>query len=421
MYPVLFELPLFGGLKVYAYGVLVALGFLSGMLWVGREAKRLGEDPVRATDLVFYIIIAAIVGSRIAYVAISDSAQFFRDPLSFFRIWQGGLVFYGGLIGAAVFALWYTHRHRLSFWRMADIFAPGIPLGHFWGRLGCLMAGCCHGRPAPDDLWCAITFPVSEQGFAPAGVPLYPTQLMEAVGTLMVFGILVVLRKKKRFEGQVLALYLLLYAALRSGVEFYRGDAIRGFVFGGMMSTSQAISALLVLIALGIWLTQSKKLGAIARKLVAAMAFAGLVSGLACAKPLATASTYSMTPVTETFATTANAVYYGIRWALAARGYPVGFEDLHGGMVMTSWVPVKAASHYLQPFRSKDYGTTGAYHQLELRVSPGGEGTAVSITSRVKSLIRGLHSSGEEERAILQEIQHYLHGTDLQVTNIGVQ
>lgn len=258
MHPVLFELPFFGGLRVYTYGVLVALGFLAGMLWVGKEAKRVGEDPAKATDLVFYVIIAAIIGSRIAYVAISDSAQFFRDPFSFFRIWEGGLVFYGGLIGAVAFAIWYTRRHRLAFWRMADIFAPGVSLGHFFGRLGCLMAGCCHGRPAPDGLWCAITFPFDEHGFAPVGVALYPTQLMEAFGNLLVFGLLYVLRTKKRFDGQVFALYLVFYAALRSGVEFYRGDTIRGFVFGGLMSTSQAVSVVLVLIALGIWLTRGK-------------------------------------------------------------------------------------------------------------------------------------------------------------------
>lgn len=150
------------------------------------------------------------------------------------------------------------------------------------------------------------------------------------------------------------------------------------------------------------------------------VAVALLLGVSACAKPMVTASTYTMEPVASSFSGTANAVYYGIRWALAARGYPVGFEDLGSGVVVTSWVPVKAASHYLQPFRTKDYGTTGAYHQLELRVSPGGGGTSVSVTSRVKSLVQGIKSSGEEEQAVLQEIRNYLHGTDVNVTNVGV-
>ncbi len=259
MHPVLFELPIFGGLRVYTYGVLVALGFLAGMMWVGKEAKRLGEDPARATDLVFYIIIVALLGSRMAYVAISDSEQFFRDPLSFFRIWEGGLVFYGGLITAILFAVWFTHRHQLSFWRMTDVFAPGVSLGHAFGRLGCLMAGCCHGRPAPADLWCAMTFPLQEHGFAPAGVPLYPTQIIESIGNLGIFLALFFLRKRKQFDGQVFALYLLFYAGLRSVVEYYRGDDIRGFVLDHILSTSQAVSVVFVCIALGIWITQSKK------------------------------------------------------------------------------------------------------------------------------------------------------------------
>ncbi len=153
--------------------------------------------------------------------------------------------------------------------------------------------------------------------------------------------------------------------------------------------------------------------------IIAVMIVCGCFVG-ACAKPMATASTYTMQSVADNFSANANAVYYGIRWALATRGYPVGFEDLHGGVVVTSWVPVKATSHYLQPFRSKDYGVNGAYHQLELRVSAGSGGTAVTVTSRVKSVVQGLHSSGEEEHAVLQEIRNYLHGTDVHVTNVGV-
>ncbi len=155
------------------------------------------------------------------------------------------------------------------------------------------------------------------------------------------------------------------------------------------------------------------------RKMTAVILLLGVLA--ACAKPLATGTTYTMDSVGDTYSAGANAVYYGVRWALAARGYPVGYEDLQNGTVVTSWVPVKATSHYLQPFRSKDYGVNGAYHQLELRVAPSGGVTGVTVTSRVKSIVQGLHSSGEEERAVLQEIKNYLHGTDVNVTNVGVE
>ncbi|MBI2343039.1 MAG: hypothetical protein HYV02_01680 [Deltaproteobacteria bacterium] len=154
--------------------------------------------------------------------------------------------------------------------------------------------------------------------------------------------------------------------------------------------------------------------------LLLGIACIGMGSG--CAKPLVRGNVEAMPPVTKTFSAGPNAIYYGVRWALAERGYPVGFEDLHGGVITTAWVPVGANSHYLRPFKTPDYGTTGAYHQLEVRVMPtGGGGTTVSVVSRVNSIIRGLHSSGREEAGVLEEIQHYLHGSGVEVTNIGVE
>ncbi|MBI2343038.1 MAG: prolipoprotein diacylglyceryl transferase [Deltaproteobacteria bacterium] len=259
MHPILFTIPLFGGLTIYTYGVLVATAFLVGMFWVDREARRVGENPARATDLVFYIIVAAIVGSRIVYVLVSEREQFFQDPLSFFRIWEGGLVFYGGFLGALLVALWYIQKHHLNFWRTADIFVPGVALGHAIGRVGCLMAGCCHGRPALHNAWWTLTFPPHEHGFAPPGVPLYPTQPLESIAELLIFAILVVVGRRKRFEGEVFATYLFLYAIVRTALETVRGDAVRGFLFGGLLSTSQAISLLLGFAAIGIWVVRRRK------------------------------------------------------------------------------------------------------------------------------------------------------------------
>jgi phosphatidylglycerol---prolipoprotein diacylglyceryl transferase len=259
MHPVLFEIPFFGGLTIYTYGVLVALGFLAGMLWVGYEAKRVGEDPARATDLVFYVILAAIIGSRIVYVLVSDRQHFFQDPLSFFRIWEGGLVFYGGLIGATAVSIWYTRYHRRSFWVYADIFSPAIALGHAFGRIGCLMAGCCHGRPAPMETWWTLNFPVHAQGFAPPGIPLYPTQPMESLTALTIFLVLFLLRRFQRFRGEMFVYYLALYGCARIVLEQYRGDAVRGHLLGGLLSTSQLISIGLLVAAAGIWCWQRRR------------------------------------------------------------------------------------------------------------------------------------------------------------------
>lgn len=259
MHPILFEIPFFGGITIYSYGVLVALGFLAGMFWVRHEAKHLGENPDLAVDLVFYVILAALIGSRVAYVLVSERANFLQDPISIFRIWEGGLVFYGGLLGAIAVTLWFTRRYNKSFLLYADMFVPGVAIGHAIGRLGCLMAGCCYGRPVTHEHWWTITFPTHLHGFAPTGVPLYPTQLMESLAEICIFLLLVLLRRWKSFQGEIFCYYLFVYGTIRSIIEIYRGDVIRGYVIENVISTSQAISLCMFVLAGVIWFVQTRK------------------------------------------------------------------------------------------------------------------------------------------------------------------
>ncbi|MBI2346738.1 MAG: prolipoprotein diacylglyceryl transferase, partial [Deltaproteobacteria bacterium] len=246
-------IPIFGGLKIHTYGVLVALGFLVGMWWVSHEAEQVGEDPRRATDLVFYIIIAAIVGSRIAHVLLIERDRFLADPLMIVRIWEGGLVFHGGLVGAVAVSIWYTRRHGRSFWRYADLFAPAIALGHSLGRLGCLAAGCCHGAPVAAAHWWTLTFPPNPQGSAPPGLPLYPTQLIESSGEFLIFLFLVLFRRRLRVPGQLFACYLFLYGILRFFNEGLRGEETRYYLIGHQWTAAQEISLLAVSAAALLW------------------------------------------------------------------------------------------------------------------------------------------------------------------------
>jgi len=258
MHPVLFTIPLFGGLKLHTYGLMVAIAFLAGIVWVGREAKRVGESPEKLTDLCFYIVVAAIVGSRLFYLLLEEP-DFWRRPLDFFKIWEGGLVFYGGLIGAVIVSVWYMRRHDLNFWKVADIFMPGVALGHVFGRLGCFSAGCCYGKEAPAGFPFAIVFPNNPEGLAPPGVPLYPTQLMESLTELLIFLILLVFRRKKQFDGQVMLLYLILYSISRSVLEIFRGDRARGFVIDHVFSVAQFVSLLIVLTAIALWILRLRQ------------------------------------------------------------------------------------------------------------------------------------------------------------------
>jgi phosphatidylglycerol:prolipoprotein diacylglycerol transferase len=242
MYPTLFHI---GNFAVHTYGVLVATGFLLAISLAVREARRVSEDPEKIIDLSLYIIIAAIIGSRLLYVAINWRV-FKDDPLEIIRIWNGGLVFYGGLIGAMLVTIWYLRKYRIPVWKTADIFAPSIALGQSVGRLGCFFAGCCYGKVC-DHWWCiAFTHPDS---LAPKGIPLHPVQLYASANAFLIYVILTGLRRHKKFEGELFWLYILLYAITRSVIEFFRGDH-RGALFGGLLSTSQTIGIVMALVAI---------------------------------------------------------------------------------------------------------------------------------------------------------------------------
>lgn len=241
MHPVFIRI---GPLTIHTYGVLIAIGFLAGIALAVRQAKKQGVSSEKIIDIGFYVLLSAIVGSRLFFIAI-NSAYYLKHPLDIFKLWEGGLVFYGGLILAVPVALWYLKKHSLDIWRIADIFAPSLAIGHAIGRLGCFFAGCCYGKAA--DLPWAVTFRDPEC-LATTGIPLHPTQLYESMGELINFLVLIMLRRRQSFKGQLFWTYIVLYSVLRFAVEFFRGDEARGFVVGGI-SISQGISIALAVIA----------------------------------------------------------------------------------------------------------------------------------------------------------------------------
>lgn len=242
MHPILFKIPIFGGVSIYTYGVMVATGFLVALLWIRYECKREGIESKKILDLVFYLVLFGILGSRLFHLLISEREAFFADPLLFFKMWRAGLVYYGGVISATVVAIIYLKKHKLSFWSSTDIITPGLSLGHLFGRIGCFMSGCCYGKEAPSHSWYCVIFPDDPHAFAPSGICLFPTQLMEVAGEALIFLTLFFLIRHRRFMGQVFATYLMLYALLRYFTEIFRGDLERGFVVEPWISTSQFIS-----------------------------------------------------------------------------------------------------------------------------------------------------------------------------------
>src|SRR5262249_2210469 len=236
MHPILFELPWslgsFGHITVYTYGVLLAAAYLLGLQLARVRAKNRGLDQNRVLDLGIYIIISALVGAKLLLL-VTDFKTFSADPRELLTLARSGGVFYGGLILAVAVALWYIRRLGLPLWTTCDVFAPGIALGHVIGRFGCLFAGCCYGKPTtmPRRVTFPDVFAASNVG-TPLNQALPPTQLYEAGAEGLILLLLLATERKGRpFPGRTFWLYMLLYAISRFIIEFFRGDADRGFIF----------------------------------------------------------------------------------------------------------------------------------------------------------------------------------------------
>jgi phosphatidylglycerol:prolipoprotein diacylglycerol transferase len=242
MHPVLFD---FSGLTIYSYGVLLAAAYLLGLQFALIRARTRGLDGQRVMDLGIWIIVSALVGAKLLLLIV-DFKQFTSSPRDLLGLLRSGGVFYGGLIAAVAVALIYLRRHKLPLWTTTDVFAPGIALGHIVGRMGCLLAGCCFGRPTSVPWAITFTNPLAAANVGtPLGIPLHPTQLYEAGAELLILVFLLLWeRRGLGFPGRTFWSYMLLYGVSRFAIEFYRGDS-RGMVFQ-TLSTSQFVSVILV-------------------------------------------------------------------------------------------------------------------------------------------------------------------------------
>jgi len=245
MHPILIEL---GGFSIKTYGFLIAVGFAIGLFLALREARRVGLNVDAIGDLAFYILLGAIVGSRLYYI-LTNFEYFTQHPLDMIKIWEGGLTFFGGFILAVILCVWMIRKHRLPVWKTLDVFAPSLAVGVFFGRLGCFSAGCCYGKQC--DLPWAVTF-THPQTLARIGVPLHPTQLYSALGAAVTFVLLYSLRTRKTFDGQLTLLWILCYGTVRLINEQFRGD-VRGGMLTENIALSFVIAAILIIASLALF------------------------------------------------------------------------------------------------------------------------------------------------------------------------
>ena len=245
MHPLLVNL---GPIPIHTYGFLIACGFLSAVFVIRRLATLAKLDVERVLDLTFWILLVGFIGSRLLFV-MTRFDYFVTDPLAIFKVWEGGLVFFGGPLAAMPFTVWYMRKYKMPVWKALDAMIPGLVIAHAFGRLGCLAAGCCYGKPTGTNFGLRFYSDLVERNFQ--GIPLHPTQLYEASALFILFCGMLYVFKKKHFDGQVILTYFMAYPIIRSVVEIFRGDLIRGFVIDDVLSTSQFIS-LLVFIAASI-------------------------------------------------------------------------------------------------------------------------------------------------------------------------
>ena len=258
MHPILIDL---GFWQIPTYGVLLALGVVAG-LWRARvRAEASGLDGDRIVDLGLWIVIWALLGSKILLVIV-EFPRFLQHPGEILGLIRAGGVFLGGFIAAVIAAFILVRRYDLPTLKSFDALTPSLSLGQAIGRLGCLAAGCCWGGHC--DLPWAITYtdPVAARNLGtPLGIPLHPFPLYAMLSNFALFGVLAWMYRRGLRPGRVFASYLVLYGATRFLLEFTRGDAVRGFVFGGLMSTSQAITAVMIVvgIALHFWISSRRE------------------------------------------------------------------------------------------------------------------------------------------------------------------
>jgi phosphatidylglycerol:prolipoprotein diacylglycerol transferase len=252
MYPRLLTI---GSFTLHSYGLLVAAGFLIGITAAQRFARRFGLDPELIFNLAVLIALAAMVGGKV-FLLFQDWRDYLAHPGEIFSLefLQSFGIFYGGVVFALVAMTWYVHRHRLRWLAVGDSIAPGVAIGHAFGRLGCFSAGCCYGKPvhgALSALGIVFTDPYAHATVGvPLGIPLYPTQLMESAAEFIIFGILWMLARQRRFEGQLVATYLFSYGIVRYLVDYLRVYEPQAMLFHGLMTDAQLTS--LVMIALAI-------------------------------------------------------------------------------------------------------------------------------------------------------------------------
>ena len=243
-------------LTVNSYGLCIAAGIIVAYLIILRKTRKQGLNNDNLSELFLWCFAAAFVGGKVLFY-LEDPAKYLANPSLMLKNMGNGFVFYGSLLFVVPTMYLWLRKKKIAFWPFMDAVAFGGPVLHAFGRLGCFLAGCCHGKICHN--WMGVTYTDPHSVADPKNVPLYPTQLFDIGINLITLAMVYLLSKRQKFEGQLFLLYITLYAIGRTINENFRGDEERGYLFGGLLTYSQFIAALLILASGLLWIYLSRK------------------------------------------------------------------------------------------------------------------------------------------------------------------
>ncbi len=246
-----------GSWSIYSYHAFIMFGICLGLFFFHRYSKRSGISKIAFADISLISIISAYLGARLFQILFVMPEFYFSHPMEMLYFWKGGFVIYGAILVPPVFVYLYAKSKGLLFSRITDAMAPSFSIGYALGRIACLMQGCCYGKIT--NLPWGISFPEgTNAGMTPSNIHLHPTQLYMVFQGLIIFLILDILFRRKKFDGEITLWFFILYPVTRIFIEYFRSD-FRGTLFEPYLSTSQFISLIVVLIASVILITKHVK------------------------------------------------------------------------------------------------------------------------------------------------------------------
>ncbi len=231
MYPILFKV---GPLCIYSYGFMIALGVCLSIWLINKRILRTNVDEHFLIDCVFILLVIGIIGARLFYIALNFE-NYKHSIFSFFKVWEGGLIVYGGVVAATIALIGITYASKRAFFDVADALIPFVALTQGFGRVGCFLNGCCWGK-VTTSMW-GVTFPFLD-------MPVHPVQIYESLYCFMMFFLLWMMSNKKKFNGQIAFSYFMLYSGGRFFLEFVRGDQENIFF---ILNRPQCISLVILL------------------------------------------------------------------------------------------------------------------------------------------------------------------------------